>query len=143
MKNSAFSGSVQEEKPIHQEQRNEVNVGKSVISRISPSAKVLISEHGLDVSSLKASGAHGTLLKADVLAAIKSGTTSRKLSKEKTPLPDLSAQPRSATSMQSGSHAKQIDFYEDLPNSQIRKVCFFLFLFYIQWFFMAGVFLLF
>ncbi|KAM5555874.1 hypothetical protein ABKV19_023676 [Rosa sericea] len=54
-----------------------VTVGSSIIS-ISRAAKLLIQEHGLDASSLRASGAHGRLLKGDVLAAIKSGIGSSK-----------------------------------------------------------------
>ena len=45
-------------------------LGKASVARISPSAKLLITEYGLDLSSLKASGSHGTLLNPHVLAAI-------------------------------------------------------------------------
>ena len=43
---------------------------KASVARISPSAKLLITEYGLDLSSLKASGSHGALLNPPVLAAI-------------------------------------------------------------------------
>ena len=43
---------------------------KTSVARISPSAKLLITEYGLDLSSLKASGSHGTLLNPHVLAAL-------------------------------------------------------------------------
>lgn len=121
MKNSLGSGLVQEEKPIHEKPRAEVHPGKSIFSRISPSAKVLITEHGLDLSSLRASGAHGTLLKADVLAAIRSGKVSPRLPKDKKPSTDIL--PKSTAKIAEASpHVKQSDSFEDLPNSQIRKV---------------------
>lgn len=118
MKNSSFSGSVQEEKPAHQVVKSEVKAGRSAFSRISPAAKMLIAEHGLDSSSLEATGAHGTLLKGDVLLAIRSGKASPKLSsaKERTP------SPKATVSFESKSQEKQTGSFEDLPNSQIRKV---------------------
>lgn len=119
VKNAVSSSSgLKEEKPIDQSTKSEVEALKTTVTRISPSAKVLIAEHGLDISSLKASGHYGTLLKGDVLAAIKSGVKSSKVpsSKEKTV-------PSPTASTESKSHLRQSDFFEDLPNSQIRKVC--------------------
>ncbi|KAK1292895.1 hypothetical protein QJS10_CPB17g01976 [Acorus calamus] len=57
---------------------------KTSFSRISPSAKLLMTEFGLDASLLKASGPRGTLLKSDVLEALKSasGTGYSKRSQE-------------------------------------------------------------
>ena len=69
--NSVCSGSeIKEAKPTHRDDGNEAKAQKTSVARISPSAKLLITEYGLDLSSLKASGSHGTLLKGDVLAAI-------------------------------------------------------------------------
>lgn len=112
---------MKEEKPVGKTIKNEVAQQKSAIARISPSAKILITEHGLDISSLKASGHHGTLLKGDVLAAIKSGIKSSKVpSYEEKTVSSPSA------STESKSHLEQSDSFEDLPNSQIRKVGFIL-----------------
>lgn len=110
---------MKEEKPDGNNIKNEVEAQKSAVKRISPSAKVLVTEHGLDISSLKASGRHGTLLKGDVLAAIKSGIKSSKVSssKEKTV-------PSATASTETKSHLQQSDAFEDLPNTQIRKVGF-------------------
>ncbi|KAG9455011.1 hypothetical protein H6P81_007915 [Aristolochia fimbriata] len=91
--------------------------------RISPSAKLLISEHGLDASSLKASGPRGTLLKGDVIAAIKSGKGSFKASKPSVEKTTVSSETPQVTPVKdSKSGADHIDSHDDLPNSQIRKV---------------------
>ncbi|XP_078437466.1 dihydrolipoamide acetyltransferase, long form protein [Wolffia australiana] len=96
------------------------------VKRISPSAKLLVSEFGLDVSSIRASGPRGTLLKGDVLAAIKSGDSSIKastLTQQTQPIashsPKLDTQP---LTIKLSKNSGQADSYEDLPNSQIRKV---------------------
>lgn len=126
VKNAVSSGSaVKEEKPIHQDTRDVTGSEKTSVSRISPAAKLLITEHGLDTSLLKASGAHGTLLKGDVLAAIKSGLGSSKASsKEKnTPSPQVHTKTSASTSPGSRS-SKHTDSFEEFPNSQIRKVGF-------------------
>lgn len=96
----------------------------SVVSRISPAAKILIKEHGLDASSLRASGPRGTLLKGDVLAALKSGATSTSTKEKKAPAAP-SSQPARDSQVQSASTAQKTDTYEDIPNSQIRKVFYF------------------
>ncbi|XP_074311284.1 dihydrolipoyllysine-residue acetyltransferase component 1 of pyruvate dehydrogenase complex, mitochondrial [Silene latifolia] len=106
------------EKPVTQPTKREDKEKKIRISRISPSAKLLISEFGLDASSLNPSGPRGTLLKGDVLAAIKSGQGSSKAvipPKKQSPSPKI--QSPSTTSVSADSYS-----YEDLPNSQIRKV---------------------
>lgn len=121
VKNSLGSGLVQEEKPVHEKPRAEVNPGKSNFSRISPSAKMLITEHGLDLSSLRASGAHDTLLKGDVLAAIKSGKASPSIPKDKKPSTEILPKSTAKTA-ETSAHVKQSDSFEDLPNSQIRKI---------------------
>ncbi|GJX38365.1 dihydrolipoyllysine-residue acetyltransferase component 1 of pyruvate dehydrogenase complex, mitochondrial isoform X1 [Tanacetum coccineum] len=99
----------------------EVKVQKSSFARISPSAKLLIAQHKLDASSIMASGAHGTLLKSDVLTAIKSGTGATKSSSSE-PKTTSSSQPATHTSLSLSSELQQSDSYEDLPNTQIRKV---------------------
>ncbi|KAK9168457.1 hypothetical protein Syun_000597 [Stephania yunnanensis] len=100
---------------------------KTGFSRISPAAKLLIKEFRLDASSLRASGPHGTLLKGDVLAAMKSGKGPKKPAHS--PPEKKSASPTSPSkssqsppSSKSISHSHQIDNHEDLPNSQIRRV---------------------
>ncbi|XP_010243221.1 PREDICTED: dihydrolipoyllysine-residue acetyltransferase component 1 of pyruvate dehydrogenase complex, mitochondrial [Nelumbo nucifera] len=120
----SIASGAKEEKPHHKDVVNDGKTQKTKFSRISPSAKLLIAEFGLDVSSLKASGPHGTLLKGDVLAAIKSGTRSpRDKSKEKaSSSPQTPSQISQAPSSESRSSLQHSDTYEDLPNSQIRKV---------------------
>ncbi|XP_050387762.1 dihydrolipoyllysine-residue acetyltransferase component 1 of pyruvate dehydrogenase complex, mitochondrial [Argentina anserina] len=118
-----IGSSVKEEKPIDQDTKHENGAVKTTnVLRISPAAKMLILEHGLDASSLRASGAHGTLLKGDVLAAMKSGIGSSKVSssKEKTPS-SPQAHTQIAPASPDSSSLKKIDF-EEFPNSQIRKV---------------------
>ncbi|XP_020101910.1 dihydrolipoyllysine-residue acetyltransferase component 1 of pyruvate dehydrogenase complex, mitochondrial [Ananas comosus] len=94
-------------------------------SRISPSAKLLIKDYGLEESSLKASGPRGTLLKGDVLAAIKSAGSSLQSSK---PSQDDKASSTHASHVTGHvptptvAPSQDKDAYEDLPNSQIRKV---------------------
>lgn len=92
----------------------------SAVSRISPAAKLLIKEHGLDMSSLRASGPRGTLLKGDVLAALKSGAISSSAKEKKAPAAP-SSQPNRDSQAQPATTQKA-DTYEDIPNSQIRKV---------------------
>ncbi|XP_022960508.1 dihydrolipoyllysine-residue acetyltransferase component 1 of pyruvate dehydrogenase complex, mitochondrial isoform X1 [Cucurbita moschata] len=118
------SSGIKEDKPAQSTVKNEVGTSKGgSVARISPAAKLLIAEHGLDASSLKASGSHGTLLKGDVLAAIKSGKGSSEvsLSIEKRS-PEVRSQASSTASSESKSSVKQSDAFEDFPNSQIRKV---------------------
>ncbi|ONI23729.1 hypothetical protein PRUPE_2G204600 [Prunus persica] len=124
VKNAVFSGSaVKEEKPIHQDTRDATRSEKTSVKRISPAAKLLITEHGLDTSSLKASGAHGTLLKGDVLAAIKSGLGSTIVSSKEKTAPSAQVHPKtSAPASTESRSSKQTDSFEDFPNSQIRKV---------------------
>lgn len=119
--------SVEEEKPIHHDPgkdvAKEVKGGKPGFNRISPAAKMIISEHGLDASSINASGPRGTLLKGDVLAAIKSGKVSKKASSSKeAKQSSLQDQKQNSSSTASISDLQQTDSYEDFPNSQIRKV---------------------
>ncbi|WCJ19193.1 Dihydrolipoyllysine-residue acetyltransferase component 1 of pyruvate dehydrogenase complex mitochondrial [Euphorbia peplus] len=73
-----------------------------------------------DESKGKASGSHGTLLKSDVLEAIKSGKgTSRKSSPKAVPSPQ--GRPQSSSQVPE-SHSQKSDDFEDIPNTQIRKV---------------------
>ncbi|KAK2969472.1 hypothetical protein RJ640_022186 [Escallonia rubra] len=113
---------VMEEKLTHGDTRNKMRGQNTSFSRISPSAKLLITEHGLDASLLIASGPRGTLLKGDVLRAIKSGKGSAKISSEKIPESPQIQSKISSASAGSGAHVQQSAFFEDLPNSQIRKV---------------------
>ncbi|XP_058108898.1 dihydrolipoyllysine-residue acetyltransferase component 1 of pyruvate dehydrogenase complex, mitochondrial isoform X2 [Magnolia sinica] len=105
---------------------NEGMAQKKSFSRISPSAKLLITEFGLDASSLTASGPRGTLLKGDVLAAIKSGTGSSRTVDSSQGKTSASAQASQKTvhtpASESRSSSQPANTHEDLPNSQIRKV---------------------
>lgn len=103
--------------------QKEVNHHQTNISRISPSAKLLITEHGINASSLKASGPRGTLLKGDVLTFINGRDGSQQItSSEKKVLTSEKKTATAASSPPTGTHAPVKDAYEDLPNSQIRKV---------------------
>lgn len=114
---------VKEARPTHHDTKNEVGRQKNSFTRISPSAKLLITEHGLDASLLLASGPRGTLLKGDVLEALKSGKGSAKISSsEMSQSRQIRRQASSAASEVVGSRKQQSGSYEDLPNSQIRKV---------------------
>ncbi|XP_049380876.1 dihydrolipoyllysine-residue acetyltransferase component 1 of pyruvate dehydrogenase complex, mitochondrial isoform X2 [Solanum stenotomum] len=116
---------VKEEKPVHHDVTAKVRTQTTGFNRISPAAKVLITEHGLDASSIPASGPRGTLLKGDVLAALKSGKGSSNNSSvgKATPSPPQVNQQATLTkSLGLKSDGQQNDAYEDLPNSQIRKV---------------------
>ncbi|KAJ6727356.1 PYRUVATE DEHYDROGENASE PROTEIN X COMPONENT MITOCHONDRIAL [Salix purpurea] len=120
VKTSASSSSgrkVKEEKSTHHGSKAEASKAEGNFKKISPTAKLLISEYGLDASSLHASGPYGTLLKSDVLAAIKSGKGRKSSTKEKgAPPSQKSPQPSTIPSPES----KQSDSFEDLPNTQIR-----------------------
>ena len=97
---------------------------KAGFTKISPAAKLLILEHGLEASSIEASGPYGTLLKSDVVAAIASGKTSKKsVSTEKKQLSKENISKSSSVSRpESKSSVTPSNDYEDFPNSQIRKV---------------------
>ncbi|XP_059307634.1 dihydrolipoyllysine-residue acetyltransferase component 1 of pyruvate dehydrogenase complex, mitochondrial isoform X2 [Lycium ferocissimum] len=122
---SSGSNVVKEEKSVRHDAPAELRTQATGFNRISPAAKMLIMEHGLDASSIPASGPRGTLLKGDVLAALKSGKGSTNISpmKKATPSPpqvDQQATPTKPLGLKSDGQQK--DAYEDLPNSQIRKV---------------------
>lgn len=121
---ASFGGEQKEEQSTESEPKSKVvNVSEesSAVRRISPAAKLLIKEHDLDTSSLRATGPRGTLLKGDVLAALKSGVSSRATKEKKAP-----AQPSSQSTQdsqpQASASSQKADTYEDIPNSQIRKV---------------------
>lgn len=125
VKTSVTGGSgVKDEKPVKKSTPNDIKMQKTSFNRISPAAKLLIAEHGLDTSSITASGPRGTLLKGDVLAAMKSGKGSAKISESQKSSPSPTTQPQtfSSSSVGSKSIVQQTDAYEDFPNSQIRKV---------------------
>lgn len=105
----------------HATRDDKAKVQKSIFSRISPSAKILIAEHKLDASSIMASGIRGTLTKSDVLSAIKSGTAGKKSSSSENVTPPKS-QPQTHASVSVSSEVQESDSYEDFPNTQIRKV---------------------
>ncbi|KAK4385605.1 pyruvate dehydrogenase complex, mitochondrial [Sesamum angolense] len=115
--------SVKDEKPVPKNTAKDVKTQKTSFSRISPAAKLLLMEHGLDASSIMASGPRGTLLKGDVLAAIQSGKGSAKVSGSKENVSSLHPAPPHPPSASTGSKStvQQAAAYEDLPNSQIRK----------------------
>lgn len=119
--------SIKEEKPVqHMEPKEqEANFHQTSISRFSPSAKLLIAEHGIDVSSLKASGPRGTLLKGDVLALIKDrgGSQQKSLSSDRKTSTSAHSVQQPVASSASEIPLHVTDAYEDLQNSQIRKVC--------------------
>ncbi|KAL4557391.1 hypothetical protein LXL04_035567 [Taraxacum kok-saghyz] len=124
VKSSSFSGDKAAKEappPQHATRDDESKVHKSIFSRISPSAKILIAEHKLDASLIMASGIRGTLTKSDVLTAIKSGTGGKKSSSSETVTPPKS-QPQSHASLSVSSQVQESDSYEDIPNTQIRKV---------------------
>lgn len=117
--------SAKDERPIQQSAAEDAKTQKTSFNRISPAAKLMIKEHGLDASSITASGPRGTLLKGDVLAAMKSGKGSAKVSGSKEKVsssPPGHPQTSSSTPMGSKSIVQDKDAYEDFPNSQIRKV---------------------
>lgn len=117
---------VKEEKPVQhvEPKEQESNRHQTNISRFSPSAKLLIAEHGIEVSSLKASGPRGTLLKGDVLAFIKGrgGSQQKSLSSDKKTLTSAHSVQQPVASFASEIPLHVTEAYEDLQNSQIRKV---------------------
>ncbi|CAN1318844.1 Dihydrolipoyllysine-residue acetyltransferase component 1 of pyruvate dehydrogenase complex, mitochondrial [Linum perenne] len=120
VKNSSAIGSeVKEEKPLPHATTQETQGAHASVRRISPSAKMLISEHGLDVSSLNPSGFDGTLLKTDVMEAIRSGKGSKRKSETKEKVAPSSQKSEQPSSTTPPLHS---DSFEDIPNSQIRKV---------------------
>lgn len=122
-----MSGAETKEEKVPQDVGHKDSAKKTDIRRISPSAKLLILEYGLDASSMKASGPRGTLLKGDILAAIKSRGASpqpSKSSQDSTSSTMQSAQPTARKPPQLASSKQVVDSHEDLPNSQIRKVSF-------------------
>ncbi|KAL3649672.1 Pyruvate dehydrogenase complex component E2 1 [Castilleja foliolosa] len=121
VKASSGNLSVKDERPVQQSTEKDVKPQKTGFSRISPAAKLLILEHSLDASSITASGPRGTLLKGDVLTAIKSGKGSASVSASKE---KISSSPHTSSSLPVGSKStvQSIYAYEDLPNTQIRKV---------------------
>ncbi|KAK7279527.1 hypothetical protein RJT34_24580 [Clitoria ternatea] len=122
VKNSVGSSSTSQQKTTQHGTKSEVKPQKNNITRISPAAKLLITEYGLDASMLIASGPHGTLLKGDVLSAINSGKLSPRSASSKEKASSSQSHQQVAASRESKSDLKQPDAYEDFPNSQIRKV---------------------
>ncbi|KAG4997929.1 hypothetical protein AAZX31_10G190000 [Glycine max] len=121
IKNSVSSSTNQQKAP-QRGTKSEVKAQKNNITRISPAAKLLIAEYGLDAPTLNATGPYGTLLKGDVLSAIKSGKLSPKPASSKEKALSSQSHQQVAASQESKSDLKKSDAYEDFPNSQIRKV---------------------
>ncbi|CAL9246688.1 unnamed protein product [Arabidopsis halleri] len=117
---SAGSSEVETAKEVPHSVVDKPTGRKAGFTKISPAAKLLILEHGLEASSIEASGPYGTLLKSDVVSAIASGKVS------KTSVSTKKKQPSKETPSKSSSTSKssvtQSDNYEDFPNSQIRKI---------------------
>ncbi|BAT94571.1 Dihydrolipoyllysine-residue acetyltransferase component 1 of pyruvate dehydrogenase [Vigna angularis] len=122
IKNSVNSSSTNQQKAPQHDTKSEVKAQKTKIARISPAAKLLIAEYGLDASTLNATGHYGTLLKGDVLSEIKSGKLSPKPVSPKEKVLSSQSHQQVAASRESKSNLGQSDSYEDFPNSQIRKV---------------------
>ncbi|KAF6150400.1 hypothetical protein GIB67_034099 [Kingdonia uniflora] len=121
-----FSGSdAIKEESTHQDLSKEGSSQVTSFARIGPSAKLLIKKFELDASSLNASGPNRTLLKGDVLAAIKSGKGSSRTAHrpmEKKPASPLTPpQTVHISTSDSSSSLLHADSHEDLPNTQIRK----------------------
>ena len=122
IKNSVNSSSTNQQKAPQHDAKSEVKAQKNKIARISPAAKLLIAEYGLDASTLTATGHYSTLLKGDVLSEIKSGKLSPKPASPKEKVLSSQSHQQVAASRESKSDLGQSDSYEDFPNSQIRKV---------------------
>ncbi|KHN00929.1 dihydrolipoyllysine-residue acetyltransferase component 1 of pyruvate dehydrogenase complex, mitochondrial-like [Glycine soja] len=120
--NSVSRSSTNQPKAPQRDTKSEAKAQKNNIVRISPAAKLLITEYGLDASTLNATGPYGTLLKGDVLSAIKSGKLSPKPASSKEKVSSFQSHQQVAASQESKSDLKLSDAYEDFPNSQIRKV---------------------
>ncbi|CAN6452287.1 unnamed protein product [Victoria cruziana] len=109
----------------HGDVKNQQTAKKTNFSRISPSAKLLIANYGLDAAALKASGPRHTLLKGDVLAAIKSlaaSSSGRTSAQRGTPSSQSSQLPVEEPPPQRKGSSLLDATHEDFPNSQIRKV---------------------
>ncbi|KAG5075482.1 hypothetical protein JHK84_056713 [Glycine max] len=120
--NSVSRSSTNQQKAPQRDTKSEAKAQKNNIIRISPAAKLLITEYGLDASTLNATGPYGTLLKGDVLSAIKSGKLSPKPASSKEKVSSFQSHQQVAASQESKSDLKLSDAFEDFPNSQIRKV---------------------
>ncbi|GER51233.1 dihydrolipoyllysine-residue acetyltransferase component 1 of pyruvate dehydrogenase complex [Striga asiatica] len=114
--------SVKDELPVQQKTEKDVEPQMTGFSRISPAAKLLILEHGLDASSITASGPRGTLLKGDVLNAMKFGKGSGSVTGSKEKVSSSPSQTSASSPVGSKPSVQDTNAYEDLPNSQIRKM---------------------
>ncbi len=88
----------------------------AVQGKFGPAVRKLLAESGLDASQLTGTGPHGMLVKGDVLAAMKSGLLPKSKS---TP---AAASKTSAPAKVPAASSPALS-YEDIPTSQIRKVC--------------------
>lgn len=131
MPNHSSTEDVKKDTTVQKAEQKQGREPQPQIYRFGPSVRRLLAEFDLDISSLKGTGPRGTLLKGDVLAAIKSGaginksSDASKLQKRATP-PEVEKAPSSRTSVQPSLPVESSGLYEDIPNSQIRKAGFFL-----------------
>eukprot|EP00252_Welwitschia_mirabilis_P014353 TRINITY_DN31539_c0_g1_i1.p1 TRINITY_DN31539_c0_g1~~TRINITY_DN31539_c0_g1_i1.p1 ORF type:complete len:520 (+),score=108.37 TRINITY_DN31539_c0_g1_i1:170-1729(+) len=99
--------------------------------RFGPAVRRLLAEFEIDLSKLKSTGPRGILLKGDVLAAMQSGNVSAQRS-ETASTQQITELPVSNKKSQRGLSALSLEpsnvplpsseFYDDVPNTQIRKV---------------------
>uniref|UniRef100_A0A1J3H8N4 Dihydrolipoamide acetyltransferase component of pyruvate dehydrogenase complex n=1 Tax=Noccaea caerulescens TaxID=107243 RepID=A0A1J3H8N4_NOCCA len=123
IKSSSTGGSeVETEKQVPHSVVDKSGGRKAGFTKISPAAKLLILEHGLEASSIEASGPYGTLLKSDVVSAIASGKTSKTSASKKQPSKETPSKSSSISPPESKASVTQSENYEDFPNSQIRKI---------------------
>jgi len=93
-------------------------VSSSATGKVGPSVRKLLIESGLDISQIQGTGPRGMVLKGDVLAAMKSGTKPQ-VKKAGAPAPTASKKGAPGKSLEATGSPLS---YEDIPNTQIRKV---------------------
>lgn len=95
-------------------------VSSSATGKVGPSVRKLLIESGLDISQIQGTGPRGMVLKGDVLAAMKSGMKPQ-AKKAGAPAPTASKKGAPGKSLEATGSPLS---YEDIPNTQIRKVFF-------------------
>lgn len=93
-------------------------VSSSATGKVGPSVRKLLIESGLDISQMQGTGPRGMVLKGDVLAAMKSGMKPQ-AKKAGAPAPTASKKGAPGKSLEATGSPLS---YEDIPNTQIRKV---------------------
>lgn len=118
-------------KSSEKDEKAGVSVQDSYISshpsrqRLGPSVRKLLSESGIDVTSLIGTGPGGSVVKGDVLAAMRSGSKPAKAAESKTVVEPVQSVTRTSPVPKLSSEAllaSSSPAYEDFPTSQIRKV---------------------